>query len=455
MYFLEAAGSFIQKKQAYFLQTLKKLVAIRSVCGDQSQITQAVDFIRHLLQTLFACHIKKIETGGSPIILCELGSASTSKKPLLFYGHYDVMPAEDLENWQTDPFELSFKADRLYGRGAGDNKGQLLGVIFGLYVYDQLHHGFPCKIKLLIEGEEEKGSRHLAASVKKLAENELKDIQTVFVIDGSFNSAGQHVLRLGNRGFLGFEITLKTNATDVHSGNYGNVLANPVFEFYQLLTQLYNFEENKVRIPYFYEGIKKISAAEKELLQRLPQVALRKNDPVSYFKTPADSFAYYKKLMFEPTFNINGLQSGFMGSGIKTIIPGQAKARFDCRLVTGQSIEKIKTGLNQLLAPWIKQRLVEISYLNETPPYYAGITTDFVEQIIGAIRKVDAKAVIEPVMPGTVPNYVWQQNLAAQVYTIPLANFDQHNHAPNENLKVTAYLQGIQIIYQLVTLFAA
>ncbi|WP_281165147.1 M20/M25/M40 family metallo-hydrolase [Liquorilactobacillus sicerae] len=446
---MEADELFIQKHQEYFLQVLEKLVSIQSICGNQAHINQAVDFICQLLQSLFTCQIKIVKTKGSPVILCELNSEADSKKTILFYGHYDVMPAEDVKNWKTDPFKLILKNGRLYGRGAGDNKGQLLGVIFGLYVYKQLHHEFPCNLKLLIEGEEEKGSLHLEQTVQNLSSAELKNVQTVFVIDGSFNFAGQHVLRLGNRGLLGFEITLKTNDMDAHSGNYGNILTNPVLEFHKILSKLYDFEENRVRIPYFYDGIKKISQTEENILHKLPAVPFKKSKQAIF----QDSFDYYKKLMFEPTFNINGIQSGFLGSGMKTIIPGKISARFDCRLVKGQSIEKIEMGLSEQLAAWIQQGSVEIKYLNEIPPYYAGTEDDFIDKIITNIRKADSKAIIEPVMPGTVPNYVWEQNLEAKVFTIPLANFDQHNHAANENIRLDAYLQGIRIIYQLINLY--
>ncbi|KRM85802.1 M20/M25/M40 family metallo-hydrolase [Liquorilactobacillus vini] len=440
---------FIQKHQAYFLQTLEKLVSIQSICKNQAQIDQAVDFICQLCKNLFSCQIKIIKTKGSPVILGELNAKANAKKSILFYGHYDVMPAEDVKNWKTDPFKLTLRNGRLYGRGAGDNKGQLLGVIFGLYVYQQLHHGFPCNIKLLIEGEEEKGSLHLQSTVHDLSAAELKEIQTVFVIDGSFNFAGQHVLRLGNRGLLGFEITLTTNKTDAHSGNYGNILANPVLEFYKILSKIYNFAENKVKIPYFYDGIRRVTQDEENILHKLPAVSFKKDNQLDF----QNSSDYYKKLMFEPSFNINGIQSGFLGQGIKTIIPGKITARFDCRLVKGQSIKRIEAGLNEQLAAWIKQGTVEIKYLNEIPPYYAGIEDRFIAKIIASIRKVDPQTVIEPIMPGTVPNYVWEQNLKAKVFTIPLANFDQHNHTANENIRLDAYLQGIRIIYELIKLY--
>jgi acetylornithine deacetylase/succinyl-diaminopimelate desuccinylase-like protein len=446
---LEIDESFIQKNQEYFLKTLEKLVSIQSICKDQTHINQAVDFICQLVKSLFSGQVKVIKTEGSPIILCELDSTAEKKKAILFYGHYDVMPAEDLKNWRTNPFKLTLKKGRLYGRGAGDNKGQLLDVIFGLYVYQQLHHEFPCHIKLLIEGEEEKGSLHLESTVHNLSAAELKDIQTVFVIDGSFNFAGQHVLRLGNRGLLGFEVTLTTNNTDVHSGNYGNVLVNPVLEFYKILSKLYDFEKNRVKIPHFYDGIKEISQDEENILHKLPATSFKKNNQANL----QDSFDYYKKLMFEPTFNINGIQSGFLGNGMKTIIPGKISARFDCRLVKGQSIKKIEANLNKQLDTWIKQGSVEIKYLNAIPPYYAGIEDSFINKIITNISKVDPQAVIEPVMPGTVPNYVWEKDLKVKVFTIPLANFDQHNHAANENIRLDAYLQGIRIIYQLINLY--
>ncbi|KRL41127.1 M20/M25/M40 family metallo-hydrolase [Liquorilactobacillus nagelii] len=448
---MDDSDQFVQQNQQEFLAIFKRLLRFQSTSGNDSQIEQTVAFLTRLLKKLFNCQIEVLSTAGSPVILCQLGSFESNNKPILFYGHYDVMAADDLDKWQTDPFELTFKDGRLYGRGAGDNKGQLLAVIFGLYMFQQLHQSFPCPIKLVIEGEEEKGSPHLNQTVQQLAGNQLQDVETVFVIDGSFNFAGQHVLRLGNRGLLGVEITLRTNDTDLHSGNFGNVAGNPVLVLHQLLGKLYDFKQQRVLIPHFYEGIEPLTPAELALLAELPSPKISGKGQRDFFNSSVSQVDYYRKLMFEPTFNVNGIQGGFFGQGIKTIIPGQVKVRIDFRLVSGQKVVKIQKSIQQLLAPWNK--ILTIKYLGAIPPYYAGVGSELQRQVIQGIRQIDSQAVIEPVMPGTVPNYVWQDNLAAQVFTIPLANFDQHNHAPNENISLTAFLQGIKIIYQLIKIY--
>ncbi|MCI1632722.1 MAG: M20/M25/M40 family metallo-hydrolase [Liquorilactobacillus nagelii] len=448
---MDESDQFVQQNQQEFLAIFKRLLSFQSISGNNSQIEQTVAFLTELLKKLFNCQIEVLSTAGSPVILCQLGSFESKNKPLLFYGHYDVMAADDLDKWQTDPFELTFKDGRLYGRGAGDNKGQLLAVIFGLYMFQQLHQSFPCPIKLVIEGEEEKGSPHLNQTVQQLAGNQLQDVETVFVIDGSFNFAGQHVLRLGNRGLLGVGITLRTNDTDLHSGNFGNVAGNPVLVLHQLLEKMYDFKQQRVLIPHFYDGIEPLTPEELALLAELPSPKTSVAGQRDFFSAAVDKVDYYRKLMFEPTFNVNGIHSGFLGQGIKTIIPGEVKIRIDFRLVNGQRVNEIQQAIQHFLAPWNK--VLTIKYLGAIPPYYAGVGSKLQQQIIQGIRRVDPQAVIEPVMPGTVPNYVWQANLAAQVFTIPLANFDQHNHAPNENISLTAFLQGIKIVYQLIKIY--
>ncbi|MFT8749339.1 M20/M25/M40 family metallo-hydrolase [Liquorilactobacillus nagelii] len=448
---MDDSDQFVQQNRQEFLAIFKRLLRFQSTSGNDSQIEQTVAFLTRLLKKLFNCQIEVLSTAGSPVILCQLGSFESNNKPILFYGHYDVMAADDFDKWQTDPFKLTFKDDRLYGRGAGDNKGQLLAVIFGLYMFQQLHQNFPCPIKLVIEGEEEKGSPHLNQTVQQLAGNQLQDVKTVFVIDGSFNFAGQHVLRLGNRGLLGVEITLRTNDTDLHSGNFGNVAANPVLVLHQLLEKMFDFKQQRVLIPDFYDGIEPPTPAELALLAELPSPKISVEGQRDFFNAAVDKVDYYRKLMFEPTFNVNGIQSGFLGQEIKTIIPGEVKIRIDFRLVNGQRVNEIQQAIQHFLAPWNK--VLTIKYLGAIPPYYAGVGSKLQQQIIQGIRRVDPQAVIEPVMPGTVPNYVWQANLAAQVFTIPLANFDQHNHAPNENISLTAFLQGIKIVYQLIKIY--
>jgi acetylornithine deacetylase/succinyl-diaminopimelate desuccinylase-like protein len=214
---------------------------------------------------------------------------------------------------------------------------------------------------------------------------------------------------------------------------------------------MYDFKQQRVLIPHFYDGIEPLTPEELALLAELPSPKTSVAGQRDFFSAAVDKVDYYRKLMFEPTFNVNGIHSGFLGQGIKTIIPGEVKIRIDFRLVNGQRVNEIQQAIQHFLAPWNK--VLTIKYLGAIPPYYAGVGSKLQQQIIQGIRRVDPQAVIEPVMPGTVPNYVWQANLAAQVFTIPLANFDQHNHAPNENISLTAFLQGIKIVYQLIKIY--
>lgn len=153
--------------------------------------------------------------------------------------------------------------------------------------------------------------------------------------------------------------------------------------------------------------------------------------------------------MFTPTLTINGLSSGYEGKRIKTIIPHQATAVVDCRLVAGQNCQRVKEQIKTVLADELKNGRAQIEFLAELNPTKMDSSLPLIDRVRQAIKRGTGDCLVEPVMPGSVPNYIWVDELHVPVFTIPLANYDQHNHAPNENLTKTAFWEGISLIAHL------
>ncbi|APX73319.1 hypothetical protein BTM29_03490 [Companilactobacillus allii] len=426
----------------------KELISDKGISATGEGINETVNFLTGTLEKLLGANVEVIETAGSPTILADIkGNASET---VLFYGHYDVMTPGNIEDWHTDPFVLTEKDNRFFGRGVGDNKGQLLAQILGMYSYKKVNGNFPFNIKFLIEGEEEQGSKNLPITVKKLADNKLKDVDFAIVVDGSFNQSGQHVLRLGNRGALGFEITATTGTQDNHSGNLGNIMQNPILVLMGVVQKMYDLKNKKVLIPNYYRGVNKPDAKEIAWMKKLPFDKSSITEQTGVKTLPATGLEYYEKLMFQPTFNIAGINSGYSEKGIKTIIPNQAIMKLDLRLVGDQDVYAIKKSIDELLETEINSGLIKINYLVTVPPCKTDSNNEHIASIVKAIKAATGSDLIEPVMPGTVPNYVWGDILKVDSFTIPYANFDQHNHAPNENLTQSAFYSGIKTTYELL-----
>ncbi|WP_137597997.1 M20/M25/M40 family metallo-hydrolase [Paucilactobacillus kaifaensis] len=441
---------FIRENYNDFEQLLTQLVAFRSVSNNDDDMTDCIEFLQELLVRMLQATVSVIRTSGAPTIVANV--AGQSDETVLFYGHYDTMPSGPIDLWKTDPFNLTFIDGRYFGRGVGDNKGQLLAQILGIYTYKKVYGNLPCNIVFLIEGEEEKGSVNLPETVEQLRTSLLRKVDLAIVVDGSINQGGDHVLRLGNRGVFGFEISVVTGKSDNHSGNAGNIMDSAAGKIIATLSKLYDFTEHKVMIPNFYNGVPQHAEIDLNSLMKLPYDQNKIMTQMGLKEIPS-KIEFYERLMYQPTFNIAGISSGYTEKGLKTVIPHTANVKIDCRLVGNQSIEAIKQGIEKKLATDLNSGEVSIKYLVETPPSTTKMSDSEVNLITSAIETATGSVLVEPVMAGTVPNYVWTNILKVPVVTIPYANYDQHNHAPNENLTRDNFIDGIKISYELIKIF--
>lgn len=431
--------------------TLSKAISYQSTSANPAEKAAVSTYITHLLTDYCDAKVTSVATGGAPAILATI--PGTGSDAVLFYGHYDVMDSGASADWLSDPFVMTRRDHRLYGRGAGDNKGQLLATINGLNAFLLAHPDHRLTIKLLIEGEEEQGSIHLAETVRRLRSNALADVRRVIVVDGSMSASGAHVLRLGNRGLFGIKLHVKAANHDNHSGNAGNILRNPVLVFQQILNSLYDANTQRVLIPGFYTGVTEPSAAEWALIDALPYTPEASAEVFGGAITAKNKRDYYHKLMFEPTFNVSGVESGYNGVGIKTIIPGELTASINMRLVGTQRPAQIAAAVTDLLQAFVDADVLTVSSTGDIPPATTKASAAELGVFQRAAEAVGLPLVVEPCMAGTVPNYVWTDILGAKAFTLPLANFDQNNHSKNENISEQAFTDGIRLIQALAEEF--
>ena len=386
-----------------------------------------------------------METDGNPVVYGELMNEN-NRFTLLIYGHYDVQAVEPLELWESDPFEPEIRNGRIYARGAGDNKGQLMAQLLGIKTYQKLYGELPINIKFVFEGEEELGSVHLPEFVDK--NKDLLEADLVYTADGSSHNSGNPLILLGVRGILNFEMTVKTADFDNHSGNTGNIVPNPVWKMIGLLNTMRD-ENGNVLVEGFYDNIREPSQMDMRLLSSLPYDQKDIGEKIGFTDLNMDGETYYRKLTMEPTFNIAGIESGYTGDNAKTIIPSTATVSIDMRLVADQDpadiFKKVEAHVRNF-DPDIK-----VTYRGAMHPSRTPSDLDIVQVVTDAVGEAYKKTpLVQPSMPGSLPDYVWTDYLDTPSIIMPYANFDQHNHSPNENLKVENFFGGIKCTCNLV-----
>jgi acetylornithine deacetylase/succinyl-diaminopimelate desuccinylase-like protein len=305
-----------------------------------------------------------------------------------------------------------------------------------LDVLDEL----PINVKFVFEGEEEMGSVHLPSFVE--THKELLKADLVYTADGSSHPSGSPLILLGVRGMLAVELEAKGADWDNHSGNAGNIVPNPAWKLIELL-QTMRDKNGQVLIEGFYDHILTPTEREAELLRTLPFDAENIGGKIGYRNLDMDGERYYQKLTMEPTFNINSIQSGHPGKGLKTIIPSTASLKMDIRLVADQD----PMDIYQKFCHHVKLHApdIEVKYLGSMKPSRTPADLEVVQVVTKAISSAHGQEpLIQPSLGGSLPDYVWTKILGAPSMIVPYANFDQRNHAPNENIQIDYFFNGIK-----------
>ena len=419
------------------IEQLQQLIAVRSVSARGEHLPEGAAAFAALLQE---CGLQTTvwESSGAPVVFGH-HPAPPGKPTVLIYGHYDVQPPDPIDEWHTDPFEGVLRGGAIYGRGAADNKGQLLAHIMGVALLQRLNR-LDIGIKFLIEGEEETGSPHLTQVAEQHRHELAADL--ALTSDAPFHDDGTPVVIFGVRGLLYLELEARGADRDVHSGNRGGIAPTPAWD---LVAALGSMREpgGGVRIAGFYDDVRPPSANEKELLRRLPfdREALRRELGVRRLRPLAEEDPALA-LMFSPTFNISGLTSGYSGPGAKTIVPSQATCKLDLRLVADQDPGRIFASIETHLDRQFPS--IRLTKLASVPPSATLPDTPFAEPIISAVaRACGQPPLLRPRLGGTTPDFIFTRVLGMPSLLIPYGQPGMNHHAPNEHITVAALRRGI------------
>ena len=438
--------ALVAKRADSLVATLLDAVRIPSVSLTGEGIAEAVAFLRAKLLA-WGFEVEVHETASQPIVYAEIGPKDAAFT-WLTYGHYDVYPADaKQEGWKTSPFEPVIEGDRIWGRGAGDNKGQHLALLHAIALYREMHGELPIRIKVILEGDEETGSRPLPEFVEKHRSRLAADL--VVYSDGPMYPNDQPALLMGVRGNLGVEFHATGAKRNLHSGAYGGVAPNPTLELIHLLAEMVD-RDGKLLVPGAGYADVTITPSEAEAVKRIPLDLAGVEASIGVKPTVTDAATFHERLMLRPAFNVSGFASGYTGSGQKTIIFKEALAKADIRLVGGQDPAAVFAAIRKFAADR-GYHGIEIRELKGTPPSRTSLDHPFVPMVKQAVADgFGREPLVVPSLGGTTPDFVFTKLLGLPSIVVPLAPYDENNHAPNESTKVSLYLAGIRSGMRLI-----
>jgi len=445
------ADGFIESHLDASIAELAKLVAIPSVGAQNRGLDECAALVAELLRARgFQADV--LPSGGAPVVVAE--RAGRSPRTLLFYNHYDVQPAEPLELWDSEPFTLTRRGDSVYGRGISDDKGHLTSRLLALDALLATNGELPCRVKFVIEGEEETSSTHLPDFIVR--EKARLAADACIWEFGGVDHREVPLQFCGLRGICYVELSVTTAATDVHSGMGGSIIANAAWRLTWALAHLKG-PDGRVRIPGFYDAVRKPTPRDLELLEALPEVAdeYRARWGVQGFLNGlTGGVALRTAEVFEPTCTICGLTSGYQGPGSKTVLPARASAKVDFRLVPDMTPARVVRGLRAHLDVGGFTD-VQIDLLGGESPARTDPDDPFVQMVCRTAEPVYGVPMQRtPLVGGSGPNHPFVHDLGLPVAMAGLGHPGTLAHAPNENLRLDLYVKHAKHVVRILDEFA-
>lgn len=438
---------YVSDNKQRFLDELFELLRFPSVSANpkfKADMLKTAEYVAGKLKTAGADQVEICSTAGYPIVYAEK-IIDASLPTVLVYGHYDVQPPDPLDLWKTPPFEPTIRDEKIYARGACDDKGQFYMHVkaFELMINTKT---LPCNIKFMIEGEEEVGSSNLGIFVSENKERLKADV--VLISDTSMISLEHPSLETGLRGLSYVEVEVTGPDRDLHSGVYGGAVANPATILAKLIASMHD-ENNHITIPGFYDDVIELTEKEREMLNRAPY-----NESDYKFDLKVDDlwgekgYTTVERTGTRPTLEVNGIWGGYIGEGAKTVLPSKAFAKISMRLVPNQQSDKI-TRLFKDYFESIAPKSVKV----KVTPHHGG--EPVVTPTDSIAYKAAQKAILESFGKEPIPTRgggsipivaLFEKELGIKTVLMGFGLDSDNLHSPNEKFDIANFYKGIETI---------
>ena len=436
---------FLEANVDRFVDELGAFVRIPSISTDPAYagaIDEAVRFVAARMESAGLENVAILATEGHPLVYADwlhAGDAPT----VLVYGHYDVQPADPLEDWTSPPFEPEVRDGRLYGRGVSDDKGPMLIPLQVTEAFLGARGRLPVNLKFVIEGEEEMGSAHLAAGVRRHRDRLKADV--VLSADGAQWRPDLVTVNVACRGVVTLDLSLTTAGKDLHSGRYGGTVANAAHALASLVASLHD-DTGRVAVAGFYDDVRPPTQAEREGMAGIPfdeTAYLAAIDAEAGIGEPG--YTTLERQWIRPTLDVNGLGSGYQGPGVKTVIPHRAHAKISCRLVPDQTPERIRALLVRHCerhAP----RGASIAFADDgvgMPPARVREDHPALAVVEAALEEVRGARPLRVRMGSSIPiGGIFRTELGIETVFLSFSTADEDFHAPNEFFRLSSLRIG-------------
>lgn len=442
----EVVAAFVTTNDNRFIRELQEFVRFPSVSAQPKHvgdIRKCAHWLANQLRHAGLDRVKIVPTKGSPVVYAEWRRAPRSPT-VLIYGHYDVVPPEPLSEWKSPPFQPVVRGKDLFGRGACDDKGQLFCHVKALEVLLKTQRALPVNVKCLFEGEEEINSPNLAAFVKRNQRALSADVAVMS--DTRFLAPGRPAIAYALRGKLIAELEVRGPSHELHCGNFGGAIHNPLQALCCILATLHD-RQGRVAIPGFYNRVRRWRQSEREYMTRTgPSDREILTDAGAEKIWGEQGYSEYERTTIRPALSINGIVGGYQGDGSKAVIPATAVAKLDFRLVPDQKPREIERLFRQHVArvtpPTVRST---VRILATAPAALVDRRHPALRAAVFAYRKGFGVSPVLLRSGGTIPvTHTFQRVLGVPTVLMGFALPEDRIHAPNEKFHLPNFFRGIQ-----------
>jgi acetylornithine deacetylase/succinyl-diaminopimelate desuccinylase-like protein len=448
---MDALTRYLTENEDRFVADLMACLRIPSVSAQpahREDVRRCAQFLADHLRAIGMTRADVLPTAGHPAVYAEwLGAPG--KRTALVYGHYDVQPPEPLELWDSPPFEPVLRDGKLFARGAVDDKGQVYMHLKAIEAHFKVHGKLPINLKLVIEGEEEVGSDHLAAFLRE--HRAMLDADVIVVSDTAMLGPDQPALCYALRGMLYTQIEVEGPGHDLHSGHFGGAVQNPANALAAILAALRD-GDGRITVPGFYERVRAVTPAEREMFRALPfdeQAFLHESGAPGGFGERG--WSTLERTTVRPTLDVNGLWSGYQGEGSKTVLPAKAGAKVSMRLVPDQEpselFPRFEAYVKKLAPPGVRVRVLD---LHHAQPWITEPDHPMLEAARRALARAWKKPPVMMREGGSIPVMAtFQETHSLPCILIGFGLDDDNVHAPNEKFSLSSFHGGTKSVAYL------
>ena len=442
---MNAVIDFINTSRDRFLDELKEYLAIPSISAlpeHAADVKRCAGWTAEQMRRIGMQNVREIETPRHPVVYGDWLRAPGAPT-MLFYGHYDVQPVDPVDLWESPPFEATVRDGEMYARGAADDKGQVFMHLKAIEAHLSQSGRLPLNIKVVLEGEEEIGSVHLEDFVRQHRGALAADV--VVISDSPMFDRGIPSICYGLRGLTYFQIDMRGTKSDLHSGSFGGAVANPAFVLGQVLSQMKD-RSGRVKIPGFYDDVRPLRDEERAEFKRLPFNEKHYWKELGAPKLFGEKdYTTLERVWARPTFEINGLLSGFTGDGAKTVIPAVAMAKVSMRLVPAQQPNQIARLFEEYIRKVTPKTVeLEVTRMHGGHPWMTEFDNPFVQAAARAIERGFGRRPVFNREGGSIPVVAtFHEVLGVPAVLFGVGLPDENAHAPNERLDLNNFHNGI------------